>query len=91
MGSNNLSAHSEKQLQRQRNDECEATIGQMAVSVVSGDLLRETTDAILNPADVSLSLRGHVSTMIHHAGGRSIRDECDAFKSTHYLQCMYEY
>ena len=83
----NLSVHSEEYLQRDRDEEeIEATIGQLSVAVVSGDLLCETTDAILNPTDAFLSLSGNVSTKITQAGGHSIQDECNALKSTHHYR-----
>ena len=48
--------------------------------MVSGDLVCEKTDAILNPADVNLSLGGRVSKKILIEGGFSIQVECDALK-----------
>ena len=75
---NSVYTHSEEP---RDEEECEATIGSLAVSVVSGDLVCEKTDAILNPADVNLSLGGLVSRKILIEGGFSIQVECDTLKS----------
>jgi O-acetyl-ADP-ribose deacetylase (regulator of RNase III) len=46
--------------------------------IVSGDLVEQAVDAIVNAANNDLQLGGGVAGAIRRAGGPAIQDECDA-------------
>jgi O-acetyl-ADP-ribose deacetylase (regulator of RNase III) len=48
------------------------------VLIISGDLVEQEVDAIVNAANNDLQLGGGVAGAIRQAGGPSIQDECDA-------------
>ena len=48
------------------------------VVIISGDLVEQKVDAIVNAANNDLQLGGGVAGAIRRAGGPSIQDECDA-------------
>lgn len=48
------------------------------VLIISGDLVEQEVDAIVNAANSDLQLGGGVAGAIRRAGGPSIQDECDA-------------
>ena len=51
---------------------------QVRVLIISGDLVEQEVDAIVNAANNDLQLGGGVAGAIRRAGGPSIQDECDA-------------
>ena len=51
------------------------------VVIVTGDLVEQEVDAIVNAANNDLQLGGGVSGAIRRAGGPSIQEECDAHGS----------
>ena len=48
------------------------------VVIVTGDLVEQAVDAIVNAANNDLQLGGGVAGAIRRAGGPAIQDECDA-------------
>ncbi|TMC53352.1 MAG: hypothetical protein E6J20_06720 [Chloroflexi bacterium] len=48
------------------------------VVIISGDLVQQEVDAIVNAANNDLQLGGGVAGAIRRAGGPQIQDECDA-------------
>ena len=48
------------------------------VVIISGDLVEQEVDAVVNAANNDLVLGGGVAGAIRRAGGPSIQDECDA-------------
>lgn len=73
---------------QQEYEPSEANIEQLQVAVVSGDLTQETTDAIVNPTDVSLSLGGLVSKKLQQAGGSAIAADCKKLQGTRDLSAF---
>ena len=53
-------------------------ISQTRIVIVSGDLVEQEVDAIVNAANNDLQLGGGVAGAIRRAGGPTIQDECDA-------------
>ena len=58
-------------------------MSQTRVVIISGDLVEQVVDAIVNAANNDLQLGGGVAGAIRRAGGPAIQDECDAHGPVH--------
>lgn len=60
-----------------------AKINNTFLELVQGDLIDQTTDAIVNAANAALQLGGGVAGAIRRRGGPAIQEECNRIGGTH--------
>ncbi|XP_028840585.1 protein mono-ADP-ribosyltransferase PARP14-like [Denticeps clupeoides] len=61
-------------------------IGQLTLEVSSGDITKETTEAIVNSSNSNFSLKAGVSKAILEAAGQSVENECSSIVQSRNFQ-----
>eukprot|EP00475_Leptophrys_vorax_P022835 TRINITY_DN31066_c0_g2_i1.p1 TRINITY_DN31066_c0_g2~~TRINITY_DN31066_c0_g2_i1.p1 ORF type:complete len:562 (-),score=106.54 TRINITY_DN31066_c0_g2_i1:54-1685(-) len=61
---------------------CEKRFGNAVVQIVKGDIINETTDAIVNAANGNMDHRGGVALAISNAAGSELSRECYEYLQT---------
>ena len=63
-------------VRERHQDQFETNVGTLCFKVQSGDITKETTDAIVIISNEQLAMHGGIAKIIHDAGGDSIQKEC---------------
>ncbi|XP_038071270.1 protein mono-ADP-ribosyltransferase PARP14-like isoform X2 [Patiria miniata] len=76
-------------IQRDATGMLQTKIGSVCLQVGQGDLVKETTDGIVNSVGARLDLNGPVSQAILAKGGKNIVQECDFHRNKDPRKLMY--
>ncbi|XP_071793811.1 protein mono-ADP-ribosyltransferase PARP14-like isoform X2 [Asterias amurensis] len=77
------------EIKRDSSGFLQSNIGSVCLQVQQGDLVRETTHAIVNSVGKGLNLHGPVSTAILKDGGELVKKQCDSLAKKHPHETVY--
>ncbi|XP_038046790.1 protein mono-ADP-ribosyltransferase PARP14-like [Patiria miniata] len=81
--------HSYSQIKKDTAGTLQAKIGPVCLQICQGDLVKETSSAIVNSVGEKLDLQGPVSGALLAKGGNKIKKECDALRKKDATQSVY--
>ncbi|XP_071793819.1 uncharacterized protein [Asterias amurensis] len=88
-GETDRDRESYSEIKRDSSGFVQSNIGSVCLQVQQGDLVRETTCAIVNSVGKGLDLQGPVSTAILKEGGELVKKQCDSLAQKHPHETVY--
>ncbi|XP_071795559.1 uncharacterized protein [Asterias amurensis] len=88
-GETDRDRESYSEIKRDSSGFVQSNIGSVCLQVQQGNLVRETTCAIVNSVGKGLDLQGPVSTAILKEGGELVKKQCDSLAQKHPRETVY--